>query len=238
MLIAIMATGCKKATIIKVSEDTLRIGVGGHMDTIMVIADGSWGIDGCPEWINIDDRGQTLIFNTTENTTGKDRTATFIFGDGNAESKLVVMQSGQCTFIEPNTEGVSLPMEGGTQIVTILTDGAKLKAECKDFDIKIEGNKLTIKATKPSEKGLISEVKLSCDTVERVLKVVQKGKTCAACKGSKKIICPACGGSYHIKRPCPTCHGVGVPMCCEDTGLAYCTVKHLPGGFVICPYCK
>lgn len=238
MIIAIMTTGCKKATVIKLSDDTLSVGVGSHMDTVMVMSDGSWSLGGCPDWVNIDDHGQVLIFNTAENTTGKDRKVTITIGAGSAECKLVVMQRGQCTFIEPNTEAVSLPMEGGEQTVTILTDGAKLKVECKDFDVNVKDNKLTVKATEPCEKGLISDVKLSCDTIECVFKVVQKGKTCAVCKGSKKIICPTCGGDNHTNRPCPECKGVGFTMCCGGSGLAYCPVRHQADGFVTCPYCK
>lgn len=216
---AVALCSCSKAKSIDVSEDNLVFSIAGGEKSIEVTADGSYDIEGCPEWMTAEAGDSVLTIRASENGTGEVRGCVIKLVGDNVSVPITITQADKCTHITVSETEVTIPKEGGRKELTIDTDGAKLVMEASEgISAELKDSMLVINAP-ANEGGTINgNIVLSCDTVKTEVKVTLEGSICPTCNGTGKVKCTKCGGRGYFSdhghhggedRGCTRCGGGG-----------------------------
>lgn len=218
-LVVLTLSACNgKAKKIAVSEDKLAFAIVGGEKTVKVTADGSFEVSDCPEWLTVETADSTVTVKAGENKTGAVRKCEFhLVGADGVSVPISVTQQSTCTHITITPNEVSFTKDGGSDTLTIDTDGAPLSLETTaDIKAEFKDSKLII-STPANDRGPINgSVTITCDTVTTVVKVTVAGTICPTCKGSGKVRCTQCRGigyidneMYRTQYGCTGCGGQG-----------------------------
>ena len=225
---AVALCSCSKAKNIDVSEDKVVFSIAGGEKSIDVTADGSYDIEGCPEWVTAEVGESVLTISVSENGTGAVRDCVIKLVGDNVSVPITITQADKCTHITVSETEVTIPKEGGRKELTIDTDGANIAVDNADFispvqgepclEGRIEGDKLII--TCPANDGGAKKgnLTLTCDDVTNTVVITIEGSICPTCNGTGKEKCTKCGGrgyfsdhGHHggVDRGCASCGGGG-----------------------------
>ena len=215
---AVALCSCSKAKNIDVSEDKVVFSIAGGEKSIDVKADGSYDIEGCPEWVTAEVGESVLTISVSENGTGAVRDCVIKLVGDNVSVPITITQADKCTHITVSETEVTIPKEGGRKELTIDTDGANIAVDNADFispvqgepclEGRIEGDKLII--TCPANDGGAKKgnLTLTCDDVTNTVVITIEGSICPTCNGTGKVKCTKCGGrGYTIKKDYGECDG-------------------------------
>ena len=218
-VVAVALCSCSKAKSIDVSEDKVVFSIAGGEKSIDVTADGSYDIEGCPEWVTAEVGESVLTISVSENGTGAERDCVINLVGDNVSVPITITQADKCTHITVSETEVTIPKEGGRKELTIDTDGANIVMEASEgISAELKDGMLVINAP-ANEGGTINgDIVLSCDTVKTEVKVTLEGSICPTCNGTGKVKCAKCGGrgyfsdhGHHggVDRGCASCGGGG-----------------------------
>ena len=218
-ILMMSVTSCKKATFLKVDNDSISTTIKGTEGDIKIETDGGKvEVLHAPAWVKttINEAHDTLHYVVDLNTDRKLREDSIVLKSSDITCKITVSQSFKATTIKFTPEEVVIPSRGGTEEVTVEVDGeGALTIDHSDI-ARVEGRKIIITLTKNQEpKDRTFVINVGCDELTALLKVTQKNSKC-----------PACNGTGYSNRTCPECNGMGYHYCCNYRGKAYCDVCH------------
>ena len=248
---AVALCSCSKAKNIDVSEDKVVFSIAGGEKSIDVKADGSYDIEGCPEWVTAEVGESVLTISVSENGTGAERDCVINLVGDNVSVPITITQADKCTHITVSETEVTIPKEGGRMELAIDTDGANIVMEASEgISAELKDGMLVINAP-ANEGGTINgDIVLSCDTVKTEVKVTLEGSICPKCNGTGKVKCTKCGGkgwsindsgfAYTICA-CTSCGGSGYHSDVDQNFQRVANSSH-PGyrrgsGQMTCPDC-
>ena len=110
---AVALCSCSKAKSIDVSEDKVVFSIAGGEKSIDVTADGSYDIEGCPEWVTAEVGESVLTISVSENGTGAVRDCVINLVGDNVSVPITITQADKCTYITVSETEVTIPKEGG-----------------------------------------------------------------------------------------------------------------------------
>ena len=198
----LMLMACNGATFVNPEKASVDFTIDGGEENVTVTADGSWGVDVCPEWVKTDTHDGTLVIKTERNETGAVRSGDIVLkGKDNVQAIIKVTQYSKCTHITPASDKVEFEKEGGTQTINIDTDGAIQVEAPEGFTASFAGGVLTVTAPANEESAKRGEIKLTSDNQSVTIFASQAGNVCPTCGGSGTVNCSKCGGKgYTVKR--------------------------------------
>ena len=211
-------TSCKKATFLKVDNDTIRTTIRGTEGDIKIETDGrKVEVAHAPQWIKttVSEDNDTLHYVVELNTDRQLREDSIVLKSSDLTCAILVSQTFKATYIKFSPEEVTIPSKGGSVEVMVETDSEGTISTSDHSTIaSVEGKKIIV--TLPKNIGTrnnVYSIKVTCDDITEELKVTQ---------GNSK--CRACNGTGFSNRVCPECNGVGLHYCCQYTGKAICNV--------------
>ncbi len=226
-IIAIYNFLVNAATYLNVEPNQLVIAKGGGEATIDIDYDGYiWTINHAPDWVEIDEYEKRFNLKITPNLTGQVREGSITVQSGKLIAKLNIQQKAFTTYIKPSTGSIHFDKNGGTEYVTITTDGYDYTVKYpKDYiSVDFDDNEISIKASKNSGKYRRGTITITEDYAKTNIYITQGGK-CEHCNGSGEIPCSLCytqgGWGYGIYyTPCMMCKGNGKYPCsmCGGSG--------------------
>ena len=191
----LMLCACNGATNITLSSDAVNFPIEGGSETVSISADGSWEITSCPDWVVAEKQDSVLSLKTERNETGNVLEGNIVLsGKEGVEVSLKVTQATKCTHITPSEEKVEFDKDGGTETVSIDTDGSLDVTASNGFSASYENGTLTISADANDGGKRKGEIILSADEQTAIIAVSQKGNICPKCNGTGKVRCTKCGG--------------------------------------------
>lgn len=185
-----------------------------------------WNINHVPDWVDIDEDESSFQVTVGKNMTGNSREGTITIQSGKQLAQVAIAQSGVATVVRGSESELHFDKSGGTQSVSIETDGCELNAEGPDFISTSfdEDGKLTVTADSNSDAYRTGRVRVYEDNQSWYIAVSQGGK-CNLCNGTGKITCSWCSGFGSIgygmfMSTCSACGGSGSYQCssCQGTG--------------------
>lgn len=210
-------SSCKKATFLKVENDSIQTTITGSKGFIKIETDGGKvEVTHVPDWIkaNVNETLDTLFYEISLNTDRQIREDSIVLKSSDLSCKILVKQSFKATYIKFSPEEVTISSKGGSEEVTVDVDGeGELSIDHQDI-AHVDGRKIIVtlpKNDEPNDKSYI--INVSCDDISAILKVVQKNSKCTACNGTG-----------YSNRICPICNGAGFHACCNYVGKEYCSV--------------
>lgn len=216
-ILMMSVTSCKKATFLKVDNDSIRTTIRGTEGDIKIETDGKKvEIAHAPQWVKatLSENYDNLHYVIDLNTDRQLREDSIVLKSSDITCRIYVSQSFKATYIKFKPEEVVVPSRGGTEEVEVEVDGeGALSIDHSDI-ARVEGRKILITLTKndePKDRTFVINVK--CDDLSALLKVTQKNSKCTACNGTG-----------YSNRTCPECNGMGYHYCCNYRGKAYCDV--------------
>ena len=197
----LVLTACNSATFINPDKTAVDFTIDGGEESVTVSADGSWGVDVCPDWVKTDINDGVLVIKVSRNETSAVRSGEIILkGKGDVVASIKVTQYAKCTHITPASDKVEFGKEGGTQTINIDTDGV-LQVQAPDgFSASYAGGVLTVTAPANEEGAKRGEIKLSGDNQSVSIFASQEGNVCPKCGGSGTIACSKCGGKGYTHK--------------------------------------
>lgn len=193
--VLLLLCACNGATNITLSSDVVDFPLEGGTDKVVILADGNWDITSCPDWVIAEKQDSVLSLKTERNETGKILQGNIVLsGKKGVEVSLKVTQATKCTHITPSKEKVEFDKEGGTETVSIDTDGILEITAPEGFTATYDGGVLTVTADANDGGKRQSEITLSADEQSAKIAVSQKGNICPKCNGTGKVRCTKCGG--------------------------------------------
>lgn len=197
----LVLTACNSATFINPDKTAVDFTIDGGEESVTVSADGSWDVDGCPDWVKTDINDGVLVIKVSRNETSAVRSGEIILkGKGDVVASIKVTQYAKCTHITPASDKVEFGKEGGTQTINIDTDGALQVQAPEGFTASYAGGVLTVTAAANEEGAKRGEIKLSGDNQSVSIFASQEGNVCPKCGGSGTIACSKCGGKGYTHK--------------------------------------
>lgn len=215
------------ATYLRVEPNQLKASKCGGKIKIDVDYDGYvWTINHVPDWIEVDENENSFEVSVGKNVTGSRREGTITVQSGKLLAQVAILQFGVATVVRGSKSNLKFGKSGGSQTVSIETDGCELSAESSDFiqTSFSDGGDLIVRANSNSGDYRTGQVRVYEDNQSWTIMVEQAGK-CNVCHGSGKISCNLCSGMGTIgygmfTATCMSCGGNGSFQCgmCHGTG--------------------
>lgn len=154
-----------------------------------------WTINHVPDWIEVEEYENRFEVKATENLTGRNREGSITIQSGKLLAQVVIQQNGMATYIRPSESSLHFDEDGGSEYVSIDTDGCNYTIESPDYISVIKDNAgIKIKAYDNSSEYRTGYIILKEDMVNTRIHVVQGG-TCNNCHGSGSVTCMTCSGT-------------------------------------------
>ena len=216
------------ATYLRVEPNQLVASKGGGKIKVDVDYDGYvWTINHAPDWINADENENSFEVAAEKNQTGNRREGTITVRSGKLLAQVAIVQSGVATVVRGSKSNLKFGKSGGSQTVSIETDGCELSADCSDFiqtSFSDDGD-LIVRVGGNSDEYRTGQVMVYEDNQSWTINVEQGGK-CNSCHGTGKISCTWCSGMGTVgygmfTSTCMSCGGNGNYQCgtCQGTGV-------------------
>lgn len=214
------------ATYLRVEPNILVADKSGGEKIVDIDYDGYiWVINHIPDWIEVEEYEQSFNVKVYENLTGYTREGSITIQSGDLLAQVIIQQNGQATYISPSTDSIHFSIDGGSETVSIDTDGCNYIVEYPDFlSVQTKNYDITIKANYNSEEYRSGYITIKEDNVSSKIHVSQGG-ICNNCHGSGRISCNQCfgqgGWSFGMfYSQCWACGGTGSYKCgmCNGTG--------------------
>ncbi len=197
-LLAVVAvlclSACNGATFVSPSEQSVNFTIDGGEKGVMVSSDGSWSVGSSPDWVKTDVKDSILLIKTERNETGSPRQGDIVLKGKNVEATIHVAQASKCTHITVSSSKVEFDKDGGTETLTVDTDGLPQVEASDGFTASYDNGKLTVTAAANDGGAKRGEIKLTCEDQSTTIYASQKGNVCKKCGGTGKITCPTCRG--------------------------------------------
>ena len=215
------------ATYMRVEPNQLKASKCGGKIKIDVDYDGYvWTINHAPDWIEVDENENSFELSVGKNLTGSRREGTITVQSGKLLAQVAILQFGVATVVRGSKSNLRFGKSGGSQTVSIETDGCELSAESSDFiqtSFSDDGD-LIVRANSNSSDYRTGQVRVYEDNQSWIISVEQGGK-CNSCHGAGKISCSWCSGMGTVgygmfASTCMSCGGNGSYQCgtCHGTG--------------------
>ena len=215
------------ATYLRVEPNQLVASKGGGKIKVDVDYDGYvWTINHTPDWIDIDENENSFELSVGKNLTGSRREGTITVQSGKLLAQVAIVQSGVATVVRASKSNLKFGKSGGSQTISIETDGCELSAECSDFiqtSFSDDGD-LIVRVSSNSDDYRTGQVRVYEDNQSWTITVEQAGK-CNICHGTGEISCTWCSGTGTVgygmfMSSCMSCGGSGSYKCssCNGTG--------------------
>lgn len=224
--IALLNYVMNAATYLRVEPNMLVADKNGGESVVDIDYDGYvWVINHIPDWIEVEEYEQSFSVKADENLTGRNREGSITIQSGKLLAQVVIQQNGKATYIRPSESSLHFDEDGGSEYVSIDTDGCNYTIESPDYISVIKDNAgIKIKAYDNSGEYRTGYIILKEDMVNTRIHVVQGG-TCNNCHGSGSVTCMTCSGTggygfglYYSQ--CFMCGGRGSFQCgvCGGSG--------------------
>lgn len=215
------------ATYLRVEPNQLVASKGGGKIKVDVDYDGYvWTINHTPDWIDIDENENSFELSVGKNLTGSRREGTITVQSGKLLAQVAIVQSGVATVVRASKSNLKFGKSGGSQTISVETDGCELSAECSDFiqtSFSDDGD-LIVRVSSNSDDYRTGQVRVYEDNQSWTITVEQAGK-CNICHGTGEISCTWCSGTGTVgygmfMSSCMSCGGSGSYKCssCNGTG--------------------
>ena len=215
------------ATYLRVEPNQLVASKGGGKIKVDVDYDGYvWTINHTPDWIDIDENENSFELSVGKNLTGSRREGTITVQRGKLLAQVAIVQSGVATVVRASKSNLKFGKSGGSQTISVETDGCELSAECSDFiqtSFSDDGD-LIVRVSSNSDDYRTGQVRVYEDNQSWTITVEQAGK-CNICHGTGEISCTWCSGTGTVgygmfMSSCMSCGGSGSYKCssCNGTG--------------------
>ena len=215
------------ATYLRVEPNQLVASKGGGKIKVDVDYDGYvWTINHTPDWIDIDEKENSFELSVGKNLTGSRREGTITVQSGKLLAQVAIVQSGVATVVRASKSNLKFGKSGGSQTISVETDGCELSAECSDFiqtSFSDDGD-LIVRVSSNSDDYRTGQVRVYEDNQSWTITVEQAGK-CNICHGTGEISCTWCSGTGTVgygmfMSSCTSCGGSGSYKCssCNGTG--------------------
>lgn len=215
------------ATYLRVEPNQLVASKGGGKIKVDVDYDGYvWTINHTPDWIDIDENENSFELSVGKNLTGSRREGTITVQSGKLLAQVAIVQSGVATVVRASKSNLKFGKSGGSQTISVETDGCELSAECSDFiqtSFSDDGD-LIVRVSSNSDDYRTGQVRVYEDNQSWTITVEQAGK-CNICHGTGEISCAWCSGTGTVgygmfMSSCMSCGGSGSYKCssCNGTG--------------------
>lgn len=215
------------ATYLRVEPNQLVASKGGGKIKVDVDYDGYvWTINHTPDWIDIDENENSFELSVGKNLTGSRREGTITVQSGKLLTQVAIVQSGVATVVRASKSNLKFGKSGGSQTISVETDGCELSAECSDFiqtSFSDDGD-LIVRVSSNSDDYRTGQVRVYEDNQSWTITVEQAGK-CNICHGTGEISCTWCSGTGTVgygmfMSSCTSCGGSGSYKCssCNGTG--------------------
>lgn len=215
------------ATYLRVEPNQLVASKGGGKIKVDVDYDGYvWTINHTPDWIDIDENENSFELSVGKNLTGSRREGTITVQSGKLLAQVAIVQSGVATVVRASKSKLKFGKSGGSQTISVETDGCELSAECSDFiqtSFSDDGD-LIVRVSSNSDDYRTGQVRVYEDNQSWTITVEQAGK-CNNCHGTGEISCTWCSGTGTVgygmfMSSCMSCGGSGSYKCssCNGTG--------------------
>ena len=215
------------ATYLRVEPNQLVASKGGGKIKVDVDYDGYvWTINHTPDWIDIDENENSFEVSVGKNLTGSRREGTITVQSGKLLAQVAIVQSGVATVVRASKSNLKFGKSGGSQTISIETDGCELSAESSDFiqtSFSDDGD-LIVRVSSNSDDYRTGQVRVYEDNQSWTITVEQAGK-CNICHGTGEISCTWCSGTGTVgygmfMSSCTSCGGSGSYKCssCNGTG--------------------
>lgn len=215
------------ATYLRVEPNQLVASKGGGKIKVDVDYDGYvWTINHTPDWIDIDENENSFELSVGKNLTGSRREGTITVQSGKLLAQVAIVQSGVATVVRASISNLKFGKSGGSQTISVETDGCELSAECSDFiqtSFSDDGD-LIVRVSSNSDDYRTGQVRVYEDNQSWTITVEQAGK-CNICHGTGEISCTWCSGTGTVgygmfMSSCMSCGGSGSYKCssCNGTG--------------------
>lgn len=215
------------ATYLRVEPNQLVASKGGGKIKVDVDYDGYvWTINHTPDWIDIDENENSFELSVEKNLTGSRREGTITVQSGKILAQVAIVQSGVATVVRASKSNLKFGKSGGSQTISIETDGCELSAESSDFiqtSFSDDGD-LIVRVSSNSDDYRTGQVRVYEDNQSWTITVEQAGK-CNICHGTGEISCTWCSGTGTVgygmfMSSCMSCGGSGSYKCssCNGTG--------------------
>ena len=215
------------ATYLRVEPNQLVASKGGGKIKVDVDYDGYvWTINHTPDWIDIDENENSFELSVGKNLTGSRREGTITVQSGKLLAQVAIVQSGVATVVRASKSNLKFGKSGGSQTISVETDGCELSAECSDFiqtSFSDDGD-LIVRVSSNSDDYRTGQVRVYEDNQSWTITVEQAGK-CNICRGTGEISCTWCSGTGTVgygmfMSSCMSCGGSGSYKCssCNGTG--------------------
>lgn len=214
-------------TYLRLEPNILTFPKGGGSAKVHINYDGYvWYVKYYPDWIIVEEYDDYFEISVHPNTTGIVNEGYITIQSGKCVEQVLVQQHERTTYISLSTNSLHFSRSGGTQEVTISTDGLKqFEVNYPDFIfVNNIDNQLTIEASVNNGQYRSCYIMIQQDNINAHLYVTQGG-ICNSCGGSGSVSCAQClglgGWGYGMyyntcllcggrgSFPCQTCHGTG-----------------------------
>ncbi len=215
------------ATYLRVEPNQLVASKGGGKIKVDVDYDGYvWTVNHAPDWIDVDENENSFEVTVAGNQTGSGREGTITVQSGKLLAQVSVVQSGVATVVRGSESELSFEKSGGSQTVSVETDGCELSVESSDFiqtGFSDDGD-LIVSVGSNSDDYRTGKVRVYEDNQSWTI-TVKQGGLCNVCHGSGEIYCTWCSGTGTVgygmfASTCLSCGGEGSYQCatCQGTG--------------------
>lgn len=214
------------ATYLRVEPSVLVVNKGGGETVVDIDYDGYiWTINHVPDWVVVNEYDRSFGVEILKNTSGYNREGSITVQSGEFLAQLIIQQKGTATYISASKNSLHFAKKGGTEIVTLDTDGGDYTVEYPDYlSVTAEGDDVTITAPRNVEEYRRGVITITEDNVRTKINFTQGG-TCNSCNGSGRTSCGQCmgqgGWGYGMfYSQCWLCHGSGSLQCgtCHGSG--------------------
>ncbi|MCD8304164.1 MAG: hypothetical protein LUC86_04985 [Prevotellaceae bacterium] len=233
LAIAAVCLGCflyyimNAATYLRLETDSLVASKGGGTGTVAVDYDGYvWEVSHKPDWVAIKENDDQMEITVGPNETGEIREGSVTVKSGKLHETLTIRQNAVATSIRASESSVSFSKDGGSEVVTVETDGCEWQASYpKWLSVSKEDDELSVRSG-PNEGSYRSgQITVHEDNVQWAILVTQGGK-CPVCNGNGLLLCGSCAGAggWYLGfsyMQCFSCGGSGKVACGSCGGTGY-----------------
>ncbi len=225
-VVALYRSLMNAATYLRLEPTSVTLSKGGGECRVDVDYDGYfWNLNHKPSWVIVSEGDSHFEISALANTTGNIQNGSITIQSGKLLAQVEVRQLATASFLESSESRINFGKSGGSETITIISDGAGWTAHFPDWiEVSNDGDDVVI--TSSSNKGDVRSgyVTFKEDYVSASIWVHQGGK-CNACHGNGVVACFACAGlggvGYGMYRTnCYACGGAGYQTCgtCKGEG--------------------
>ena len=185
-----------------VSSDNLQFDSYGGTKTITITSSGAWQVGtNIASWGHLTKSGNQLSIKIDRNSTTTSRSDWFTVKMGNKEKRINVSQSGSSPNLSISSENLSFSSVGGTQTLTISTNGTwQIGTNTASWGhLTKNGNQLSVKIDRNSSKDSRNDwFSIKAGNIEKKIRISQEGMPSSLSVSSNKLDFSSYGGSQTI----------------------------------------